>query len=475
MIEVSAKVHMKDRWIYWGTGIFLVISLIVSAIFSSGTLEIGTDASLGDTQREEVQRYFGYELLLFRYLTLPFDVSMNVNQKGDFVDIGFLFLICIPIFLFTLIRKRPLPLIISSLIFLFLLIISMGHSNMVNLETLQLVEGEQRTKVLLNSRNFANAPFTVILANIYLLFFEVSQPIDAFFSQFSDDRDFISYPILLSIFLLASFFMFRFFEGRNQVVKWVVILAWIYGFFWFILASGIIWYGYLLFALGFALLVLGSDQIFKNLKAAKFLQAGFYCLAGLWLIVSFISRISNITFQTPVEHHGKGLLLPSVFRYNIGEIPSETKVLEGLIPGLPRALTVMNTASNDKVWRVGTSLNYFIRNNHKRVYQDNQLGAFQRLHEKYQEPQIINEVLIASDIRFLIIDLNTTSLDNTPEKSLTRKYNNLMQYVENNPGLTLLATDRVLSGVDNTGKSILYYGVFGEKVSGGTYAIYRVN
>ena len=52
-----------------------------------------------NTRREELQRYFGYEKVLYRYLTLPYDVSINTNQSGNYVDIGFIFIIFIPIIL----------------------------------------------------------------------------------------------------------------------------------------------------------------------------------------------------------------------------------------------------------------------------------------------------------------------------------------------------------------------------------------
>jgi len=42
-----------------------------------------------DARREEVQRYFGYEDLAYRYITIPYDITMQTNQQGRFVDIGY--------------------------------------------------------------------------------------------------------------------------------------------------------------------------------------------------------------------------------------------------------------------------------------------------------------------------------------------------------------------------------------------------
>ena len=43
--------------------------------------------------REELHRYMGYEELLPKYISLPYDVTMNTNVPGQpFIDISFLFL-----------------------------------------------------------------------------------------------------------------------------------------------------------------------------------------------------------------------------------------------------------------------------------------------------------------------------------------------------------------------------------------------
>ena len=71
-----------------------------------------------DGRREEIQRYFGYEDLLFRFTTLPYDASQNTNQVGRFVDIGYLLLTLFPVIILGLTyRNRRL---FYSLVVLFI-------------------------------------------------------------------------------------------------------------------------------------------------------------------------------------------------------------------------------------------------------------------------------------------------------------------------------------------------------------------
>ena len=80
----------------------------------------------------------------------------------------------------------------------------------------------------------------------------------------------------------------------------------------------------------------------------------------------------------------------------------------------------------------------------------------------------------ASNFKYLIVDLNTPSIDQTPNKTLTTKYNNLIDFVTNNPKVKLLATDRIVSRVDN-GKQQNYYGLSGGTIAlNGRYAIFEL-
>jgi len=52
--------------------------------------------NVNESLYEEVQRYIGYEDLIYRYTSVPYDVNVNMNLNGYFVEIGYLLLMFLP-------------------------------------------------------------------------------------------------------------------------------------------------------------------------------------------------------------------------------------------------------------------------------------------------------------------------------------------------------------------------------------------
>jgi len=86
---------------------FAAVSNIAVAQNKTATEQVnpqkGKVKSEGEIQKElifeEIQRYLGYETLPVRYLSLPYDVTMNANVDAYYVEIGFLMLMFIPLIL----------------------------------------------------------------------------------------------------------------------------------------------------------------------------------------------------------------------------------------------------------------------------------------------------------------------------------------------------------------------------------------
>ncbi len=61
--------------------------------------KVNDDASKtndGQSQNEDMGRYFGYEKGLNNYLKLPANLTFQVNQNGEFTDITYIFLALVP-------------------------------------------------------------------------------------------------------------------------------------------------------------------------------------------------------------------------------------------------------------------------------------------------------------------------------------------------------------------------------------------
>jgi len=98
---------------------------------------------------------------------------------------------------------------------------------------------------------------------------------------------------------------------------------------------------------------------------------------------------------------------------------------------------------------------------------------FQKVVKKYKDKEKVVEVLKASGFKYLIVDLNIQSIDNTPEKTLTEKFKVILNIISNNPRLQLLNTDRIVEDPENT-HSNGRFGVFGYIKYNGSHAIYRI-
>jgi hypothetical protein len=102
---------------------------------------------------------------------------------------------------------------------------------------------------------------------------------------------------------------------------------------------------------------------------------------------------------------------------------------------------------------VGTNLHFFIKENDKRVFQDNQLGHFKLLNNSGNPKEGIATSLKNEGYKFLIADLAIQNMDQTPEKSLESKHRSFLNFLNDNSNLRLLFTDRiVLDEVSRIGK-----------------------
>ncbi len=439
-------------------------------VFSSaqGTLKDG------NAKREEIQRYFGYETLMYRYLTIPYDLSMNTNERGDFVDIGFLFLILLPLLFFIKYREKWWVLIGMPILLLFLFVISTSNGFIFQHSTNQLlVNNSGQTHYEINGESDGIA--MIIIKAMYNVNNAIYKPFNALGNAVSGEQDYVTYPLVLLIFIgICALLFFNFRKNGSWFKLLAASLFLVYIFFWYILSSGIIWYGFFGWLLGVVCMVLLLPDNTKS-TINRWTYMGSYTIIGLWIIVAFVSRMSNINPGGGAASLGKNMVNPVFLQQVVGKA-NEKQILDMFYHDLGSATKKINRDKNALVYRVGTSFSYFIDNNHKRVFMDNQLGFFRRLEKRYPDKQERADVLKASNFKYLIIDLNTPTLDNTPEQSLVDKFNGLIEFVYKNPKVKLLATNRQVKvlGPDGKPTNKLAFNIFGKVVSNGTFAIYEI-
>jgi len=433
-----------------------------------------SDEIINDSKREEVQRYFGYELLLYRYLSLPYDVSVNVNQQGNFVDIGVLYILFFPLLIVVFLSRKRWGQLLAIGYLLFTWVIATSNAFVFSVSQGNIPGTRASIASYLSSVRFVDEPFGKMAAWLYQLSLFIYQPFERFGNMVSGDSDHITYPVIFSGFVLLSLLIAHLTQRRKPKVKGFIAFFWAYSFYWFAFSGGIIWYGYILLLMG----VLVIPFLIGKLEERGFTQAArvqklFVICGVLWLFFALAYRTSDIQPMMDKKFFAKGLFNPVYYDYAAGKIDEETS-LDLIYPGVTKAFAKVNS-DNAYILRVGTSFNYFLKNNHKRVIMDNQLSLFHRLHTRYPDNLTKVDVLKASGIKYIFLDLNTASIDYTPDKSLTSKYSEILRFVVNNPYLKMLSTDRVVGNRNTNGQMIYTRNIYGEEIHQfGRYAIFEI-
>ena len=439
--------------------IFLfLLNLSGADIFAQG------NSNVNESKREEIQRYFGYEAPLTGYLTLPMDISLNTNERGFFADIGYLFLILVPILFLYKFRFENKPIGFGLMLLgLFIMVIYANTTFVLSDSFFKIGHGKISTFTETNN-SFLEDIYAQLLIGLNIIGSKLGSAINSI----SSESDYVSYPILLSLLALVGFSISKIKteNKKTQLAEFILV----FGFFWLILSSGIIWYGYLLLPL---LLITITINTFKQTN--RLLKYFVVLNLVLWTIVSVFSRVSFIgqTLNLNKELAGKSIVNHVILQRSLGTITT-TQLYNQVHPGLLPAIEKINSNESGLILTLGTTLGYFTENNTNRVINNNQLRIINNLIERYGTKTQINKALKLANIKYLYVDLNTATLDRTPERSLTNKFNKLLNYLSNNNALQLMATDRKVQITEN-GSTKYTYNWFGNVVQRGSYAIFEVN
>ncbi len=437
--------------------------------------EVINSEIVNDSKREEIQRYFGYELLLYRYLSLPYDVSINVNQQGNFVDIGILYLLFIPILVLLFLRRKTWAYCLVMFYLFFTWIISTSNSFLFSLSRSRIDMDVNALDTYIAAMPFNIEPFTNVLAYIFKFSLILYKPLSAFGNAISGDSDYVTYPIIFIAFIAVSLWLIKNTSRLKPNFKYFLAFFWTYLFFWLAFSGGIVWYGYILILMGcFVIFKLIDKLTEKNSREGAVLRKAFVISGSIWILLNLALRTSDIQPLMDQKFLAKGMFNPVFYDFSAGKI-NEEQSLDIIFSDVSKALNRINKEDQSLIWRVGTSFSYFINNNHKRIILDNQMGLFYELKKRYPDNLDLVDVMKANGVKYMIVDLNTASIDSTPDKSLTRKYRELFSFLINNPYMKLLATDRVVANKNNKGEIIYRKNIIGQEIyQFGRFAIFEI-
>jgi len=149
---------------------------------------------------------------------------------------------------------------------------------------------------------------------------------------------------------------------------------------------------------------------------------------------------------------------------------NSSQIVNMLYPNFNTVLKKINSDEQANVYRVATFFHYFISKNDIRVWDDNQLAYFEGCYDRFPSKKKLSEAFKRSGYKYLLVDLNVATIDNTPGKTLTKKTERLFQFLNNNPHIRMIATDRVMLNANGQPT----YTVYGNEVQHyGTYAAFE--
>ena len=418
--------------------------------------------------REELQRYIGYEDLLPRYFSLPYDVTMNTNVKGTYIDISFLIFMLLPIVFLLNKGVKPWLNLLAVFLLLLMLVISVPTAYSSN-NNINITGVGEHLRQFFENTSFSEAPIAWLASCFYSFFNALYAPIHPLILALSGQTDYITYPLLVGLFIGVFFMIDQRLKHNSILNRSLVHFLYFFSFLWFLLSAGIAWYGMLMLPLGIMFAIIGwTKNDFIALKNKSIKQGILLGIVGIWIIMAYVYRMSS--YNPSTETAAKQAVYPVILQYAGGKI-DDKRLMNSIFPKFEEALLVLNAEEESLIYKVGTFMSFFIKKNNKRVLSDNQLGVFQALVQTYQNKYELAQVFKASGYRYIIIDLKTGDIDKTPEQSLKKKFRLFMNFLYENPALELIATDRII--VDDNGKSS--FKVFGTNAKyAGSFAVYKI-
>lgn len=418
-----------------------------------------------DAKREEINRYLGYEPGAIRYLSIPYDVSMGINVGFLSNNVGPIYICLIPLlFLFFGSLRSSLLSLGSLLVFTLWLSISVFSVY----DPLLKDTADYDVSNLQWEALTALKPIWLIGLKV---FFGIGTLFSGLYNWLSAFSTAETKLLSISLFFIAIVYWFVQSKSLKRDAKALLAFSACYLLMWYFFASGIGWYAMPVLPV----LIIAIFRVDENESVSHFLvdRTGRFFLYGiciLWIGMSGLSRVTNknLPGSTLVNENTVSETIGGLFGQYLAGMFGKDEIVSKMNPQFPVALNSINSNLNSRVLRIGTYLNYYIEQNDQRVIEDNQLQYFNNLFEKNAgQKEQINSDLRKAGVGYILMDLNTNAIDNTPDKSLTKKVQRMYGYLQNNPDVSLVVTDRLV--VDQNSNSTFV--INGQQVKG-SYSVY---
>lgn len=422
---------------------------------------------------EEVLRYLGYEKGFVKYASVLWDTSTFRNVATMPADTGVWVFMLLPLLFISRNKKFLIENILNSVVLLFFT--SLAIYSVFYMGEKPLVLSEYIAGVVKTNSN-AGSISKLVFESTATFFVGITQIVKPILLVFTKQNTFQSLLcILISVVLLIAinYRQIISLSKPKQVLLFVTAVSFI---MWWMLGNAISWYGIAMFALA---LVLYAALHFNDEVQNHFISK--FQLGLMGVILCFLLLQRNGSMIATYEYDSK---LNRIFLQYAGSCIDESEALQGVNISIAAARDELNAHPEAGVLRIGTYMNYFIDNNETRVYEDNQLDNFIFMYNRfYGIKDVMNETFKKAGIQYILFDLNTGSIDKTPDKSLVKKTAKLFEYVSANPDISIVTTDRLVEDPYSKNammiqgvKTPVSYSIFGTRVlKPGSIILFKIN
>lgn len=394
----------------------------------------------GGTKREEIRRYLGFEQGAPLYLSVPYDLTMNTNIPfSRYLDISFLFLLLLPFLFFGRTFSRNVFVAIGFGVFWLISVSSLYPlDKRMDSALLQEAIRAQLGEPLTGLGALPGLFFTPIQTGLVSLG-NILQPVYGILSGMT----FLSiFVFVLGLFGLAAWLLREKLHELPGTLANYFVFALAFGGMWFFFSNTIIWYGFVMFVFGFFLIVWMTDHLPEWYpELPKNLVLKWWRIA---VGTSLVLCLSLFLISATQDRSGARLIFQSPFlQYAASDMTAEESLAQ-FRPYMLEAIQKMNEDTNTKIYRIGTHLNYHIVQNDKRVLEDNQLGIYSDLTRKAVDKEDFIRTLIENGFRYVLYNVNLAGTDLTPERTLAKKADEVLNLLFDSSLATPIYTDNFI-------------------------------
>lgn len=439
-------------------------------------------AIAGNATREELQRYLGYEEGIWRYLSFPVDLSLGINVPGlRHQDIGFFFLLFLPLLLLRRGSSSWLRnlLVIASGIFL-LLGFYWTFSESSELGTYWSETDEALRNIWAGQPDLVESSFVYFWLQLQEPFLHLGSWLLPVFDSLSKLSPLVFIPLFVLLSVPLSLAVKARYQGWKLAQKSVAVFLLAYTIYWALLGNSISWYAMLLWVFAPALVIYYLQDGKHLLPGTKteFVKIIAGTAIGLQLAFNLGVAFSSSQLTQPDEQFYNWPMVEYACSSNL----DQAKTLSLFDPTSQSVVDILNRDEDALIYRINTFLQFHIDKNDQRVFEDNQLQRFAEITNTVKTPENFIDVLRANGVRYLLYDINSPTLDRTPERSLVQKCNTLLNLLIRSQQAELILTDNY---VENPGGQVINLpngqqvaarpGLAGKTVWTGRVALFRIN